>query len=336
MSQKTKKQHYVPQCYLKRWDFSGAHQVYVYDKVQDKYRINNVEDIASERYFYDLNKSDRFSSSLLEELRENTFLSGYLSQEQSIEHFFDEEIEKPFSTLLSKITAKVPTLTPWHIKNCYFINEEEKKEFSVYLAFQFLRTKKARQVIGDTCNLINQWLSDSKSSAENFARLGWDEDEKGKTQIEMLFNLQSLSEFVKSFYEKTWVLGINATEKKFFTSDNPIGTIGHLHNQYCPNNGIGSKGVEIFYPLSPDIVLMMVDDSYHTTLRCMEKRYHLLESTDEIDEYNAVIAQQSIRFVFSIDKDMSVIEELKKKYPSILTYPQVVLHAGDKTFFPNK
>lgn len=108
MSQKTKKQHYVPQCYLKRWDFSGAHQVYVYDKVQDKYRINNVEDIASERYFYDLNKSDRFSSSLLEELRENTFLSGYLSQEQSIEHFLTRKLKNRFQRYFQKSLRKFP------------------------------------------------------------------------------------------------------------------------------------------------------------------------------------------------------------------------------------
>lgn len=45
--QKTKKQHYVPQSYLKAWAIPGTYQVHVYDKKTDNERVNSINDIAS-------------------------------------------------------------------------------------------------------------------------------------------------------------------------------------------------------------------------------------------------------------------------------------------------
>ena len=58
MGKKIKKQHYVPQCYLKAWEVNGKHQIYVYDKEKEESRINNIEDVASGRYFYDFSLKD--------------------------------------------------------------------------------------------------------------------------------------------------------------------------------------------------------------------------------------------------------------------------------------
>jgi hypothetical protein len=48
----TKKQHYVPQFYLKR--FADARKrIYVFDKLTKRSFLASVTDIANERYFYD-------------------------------------------------------------------------------------------------------------------------------------------------------------------------------------------------------------------------------------------------------------------------------------------
>ena len=54
MEQKKKKQHYVPQFYLRSWDISEKNKIYVYDKVIEQKRISNIRDVASENYFYDV------------------------------------------------------------------------------------------------------------------------------------------------------------------------------------------------------------------------------------------------------------------------------------------
>ena len=50
----TKKEHYVPQVYLRRFCVS-AEKIDVYDKVKNEIRLNQpLLNVASERYFYDV------------------------------------------------------------------------------------------------------------------------------------------------------------------------------------------------------------------------------------------------------------------------------------------
>ena len=70
MEQKTKKQHYVPQCYLKAWSFSDKEQIYVYDRITDSIRINSVRDVAAERYFYDINPYELLPEAQIAKLHE--------------------------------------------------------------------------------------------------------------------------------------------------------------------------------------------------------------------------------------------------------------------------
>ena len=50
---KTKKQHYVPQSYLKRFAHDSQ-RLWVFDKVSGIIFKSNVIDVAQKRYFYDL------------------------------------------------------------------------------------------------------------------------------------------------------------------------------------------------------------------------------------------------------------------------------------------
>ena len=71
---KKKKQHYVPQCYLVQWAIPDTNQINVFDKIKKEERINNIEDVAQERYFYDIN----FQKALSEEEKS---LGGFTEEE---------------------------------------------------------------------------------------------------------------------------------------------------------------------------------------------------------------------------------------------------------------
>ena len=64
---KSKKQHYVPRCYLESFKIPGTYQINVYDKKLRRNRINSIYDIASENYFYDIKLSDVFTEDLIKE-----------------------------------------------------------------------------------------------------------------------------------------------------------------------------------------------------------------------------------------------------------------------------
>lgn len=81
--EKTKKEHFVPRCYLERWK-SDKGQVWVYDKKLKRSRLNNVYDVACERYFYDIDYKE-LSAQKIKLLKE---LGIEVSQdEQFLEHF---------------------------------------------------------------------------------------------------------------------------------------------------------------------------------------------------------------------------------------------------------
>ena len=214
MAQKTKKQHYVPQSYLSAWDISGKHQIYVFDKTSESKRINNIQDVASERFFYDINLNDIFSADLIKSLQQEGATWNGEDNSQIIEHAFAEEIEKPFSDLLKGIIDKAAKITPWHINNSFFISEEKKWELSGYLALQFIRTKHVRSGIQGSADCLTQVMTDMGFPDAGIAEYAVSKEKAKIIHLQMLLDSQHLAEISRCFYQLTWLLGVNKTHNK--------------------------------------------------------------------------------------------------------------------------
>ena len=277
MTEKTKKQHYVPQCYLNAWAMvDKPKQIYVYDKVKDSYRENAIEDVASERFFYDVNPNDVFTDEVLDFLRDRGIVWETGEKSQGIEHAFSELVEDSYSPLLKKIIEKADNATPWYISNCYFISEAEKIELSIFLAIQFLRTKAVRNTILDASDCLNQALEDMGAPSETLKQFTVDKGEAKIVHTQILLSSKELTNVTTTLANHIWILGINRTQKKLFTSDNPIVTYGHSINPYLPTNGIAAQGVEVVFPISPSIALIMFEKTYHKDLIRYERRFRII------------------------------------------------------------
>ena len=99
-------------------------------------------------------------------------------------------------------------------------------------------------------------------------------------------------------------------------------------------NGLKSKGVEVFFPISPESILVMFDGSYHFQNAHLERKYVLLDNEAYIDYYNSLCAMQSERCVFSSDGDFALLEEMKENNPQIFSQPHAQMNWGSKTYFP--
>ncbi len=336
MAQSTKKQHYVPQFYLSAWSTPGNHQIYVYDKISEKPRVNNIEDVASERYFYDFNPNEIFSEAYIGKLRKQGIQFNADERFQGIERAFSEEIEAPFSTLSKAIIDKALVATPWTIHNCYFLDEEKKAEFSSYLMFQFIRTKRIRTGIQESAECLAQALTDMGFPPSAVEKYMLSKESAKKIHVQMLLDEKELSEISGLFYSLTWMLGINRTKKKLYTTDSPIGTYGHIKHPFISTNGLNSKGVEVFFPLSPDVILLMVDGTYHKHCLPFERRYIEITNEKSIECYNSLLATQARRDIYSFDGDFSLLTQMKTRDTEILNYPHVQLSWGDRKYYPKK
>lgn len=330
MSEKTKKQHYVPQCYLKAWKINEKKQIYVYDKEKQESRINNIEDVASVRYFYDFSLRDLLSQEDIDTLFNNTDDFEAVSNIQLIEKALSDTIEKPYSDFLNKILKNAGEVSNWHLNNCYFLRPDFKEAFSGLLAVQYVRTAHVRNMISDYSDEINQLVTMMGASPQTLSKYKTLTKEEAKNiHLAMLLQEEHLSEIAFYFNRLKWVLGINRTEIKLLTSDNPICTVPHCKYGPLQMNGLSSKGIEVFLTLSPDYILIMRDGDYHKEFAKHEMNYIEIKDKEIIEGYNAFVCMHAERSIFSVDNDFSQIEKLRAKDMSLVQVPKSTLNWGD-------
>lgn len=332
MGEKTKKQHYVPQCYLKAWEVPGKHQVYVYDKEQQKSRINNIEDVASGRYFYDFSLRDILPKHAIDELLKNVEGIDVDVELQSVEKALSIGIEGPYADFLTKIIENARNATTWYLKNCYFLNPDAKEAFAGLLAIQYVRTAHVRNMIRDLSDEISQFVEKmgaSPQALEEYRTLT--KKETKNIHLGMLMKAEHLSEIAFYLCRLKWVLGINRTERSFLTSDNPICNVPHCNNGPMPMAGLTSKGIEVFIPLSPECILIMRDGDYHKPFAKMDMHYIEIRDKEIVDSYNAFVGMLAERSIYSTDGDFNQLERLRTEDSRLMQVSQTTLKWGDET-----
>jgi len=332
---KTKKQHYVPRCYLENFSIPGTYQINVYDKQLGSSRINSINDVASENYFYDIEFSNVLNDDLINEINNIGIPISNLDNEQYIEHYLAEIIESDFSKLLSDIIGRAKSSTPWYIKNCFFVSEEQKLNLSICLAVQYIRTKAVREGILESSDCMLQVLEDMNASCELKDSMRITKENLKLIHGKMILDKNNLFDMVKSFNRLSWILGINKTAKHFYTSDTPIGTKAHLSHPLLSMTGLNSEGVEVFFPISPELILIMYDGNYHKEIATKDRTYVVISLEDNVDYYNSLAVMRSHRCIFSDKSDFSLLEEMVKRNPRIFENNTTTeLLWGGKTYRP--
>ena len=294
-----KNQHYVPKFYLREWCIPGTELVFVYDKEKGDIRKSNIENVAAVNYFYDFKLIEFLSEDTIQKLNARGILcNGRL---QTIEKRLSNNLEGPFSGIFADIISKAREATPWHIKECFFISPEMKETLSVYLAFQLIRTRKIRKGIMDSANKLAEFCKKLDIPDSQVEKVKLSEEGASRIHNRMLLDKDGITKFAYLFYRLTWVLGINKTKQLFYTSDNPIGMQGHNKNR-SPfiGTGLASCGVEVFYPISPDLILIMVDGDYHKHLIKDDRRYIEFVSLQTIEYYNSLIMKNAERCIIGL------------------------------------
>ena len=212
---------------------------------------------------------------------------------------FSDNLEAPFSSLWDDIIRKARESTPWIRRECFFISSEMKEALSVYLAFQFFRTKSIRNFLKDSGERIAQFVKQYGASEETIKEITLSKERVKRIHNRMLLDKEQIMKSAYLFSRLTWVLGVNKTDILLYTSDNPIGLRGHRETDHFQGVGLATPGVEIFYPLSPKSILIMVDGDYHKHLVEKDRSYVDLDQKGSIKYYNALSARNAERFIIS-------------------------------------
>jgi hypothetical protein len=216
-------QHYVPRFILRQFLCDAEkEQVAVYDKHGDKTFITAIKNIMAEHRFHD---------------------------------FVIEEVEASFEPIATKIEQIVlPVYRKVLETRRLDRNAESQAALALLIAFQLLRTKAQRGMWTALEAQIQTKVEAMGGRMENIE--GWEEPtENVRTREHLRGLVNSIDEFTAIIAQKDFLLANAMPGRSFYLGDHPVGL--YNQNDFSPygNLGLAVRGIQIYMPLSADLLL---------------------------------------------------------------------------------
>ena len=273
-----KRQHYVPQFYLKNFSNNkkgNNYVIYCYDKIDNKIYPNNIKNIAQEEYFNE-------------------------TEEMSIENGLDKH-EHASSILINEIikTEEYPILSNFVVKSY----------LSSYMLRQIIRTKNIRNQLED----YFQSMIDGENEIPEELKKYDIKDAKEEAKFgHIALTFKEFYDKLDYFVMKKWILIKNKTDINFWTSDNPVAIYNKDGQRF-----LDKMDTHIFLPLTPKLCLCLNEPTSYSNFKkpiikntpeaIIESMFKATEYEmnleDEVNCINNLQYKFSTRHVFSINKD---------------------------------
>lgn len=307
-----KKEHFVPQFYLRR--FANSDRVNVYDKALGRSFGAHVRDIASERYFYDIPQLDA--------------LAGCTQALEKHFHPFEEAGSAAIATLVTGATEK----------RGFRVRQSVRTDLSIYLALQHLRTRESREVIvqladGVTRELfmahLRERLPGVPITREQLLLESTDERRRGLHAIALL-DPELRDRVAESFFRCRWVLLRNTTDAWFYTSDQPVAYHNGLLGKPLASPIVNAVGSEIAFPLTPTLLLVMFDRVAYPQARRHDGRVCDIRDPRHVEYYNSLQVIYAHRQIYSVRPDFSLPASMRAESPGManVEFRRVELRLG--------
>lgn len=292
-----KQEHYVPQSYL-AWFADDNEKIHVYDYNKMEYRRKqSIKKIAKMGGFYDF---DEENLEYMKKFKESI-------DKQYIEKMFSQKIEPALKNIIEKLS----NLDISFLNNCpSIIDHDLKLSISYLLVFQFLRTRSYR-------DFFEKILQDAKVAAFEHKK--------------MLLDQVSIDNLANYICDMSWTFCYNLSKRPYVTSDNPV-VISDNDFNYGNTALISVQKKIIQYPLSPQILLQILDEGYtgeHNS-DIMDVVINDEKNLELIDFPNSLQMENAYQFVFtSGDFDEKYFEDKKAGYVELSMSPQQMEYAKD-------
>ena len=259
-----RKQHYVPQTYLKNF-LPANHktsQLYVLSVPRGEIYLSHIRDIAAERNFYTIDHLD----------------NKYLWEET-----YAKSIEPLLSHIIKKYRQRCENSL---IQNCATVLDPgDKFSLSLSIFFQLFRGKHTRdfekQVYDRELPLIIKKVKESmgllnEDNEKKLLEFEKNEDLFKSISIPTLFDKERILTYAYILMQYNFVFYRIAGPGSFITSDNPVMLTNCITFDTTPfTNGIANPTTMLFFPLSSKLLL----GAYHPEMfrGCRTKYDGILE-----------------------------------------------------------
>lgn len=330
----TKKEHYVPRCYLENFE-NNDKRIHVFDKISLQSRCQRKEEIAHENYFYDVDFEKMMSGEtpdkqdkIKKDLKEITGIDDWeiivstILNPKHVEKEFLCNVEGIYGPFLKQIINKSYNGNQWVVENCAPFSEEEKLILSLFMAIQIIRTKVFRDTLTQTYEkslqtlLYKQQMEDDNALPKECFKVNSNKDFIKLQHLGMILDEELALHMAETLSNHIWVMYVNKTDTPFYTSDNPIITIPHKRDKYMSYGGFASDGVEVVFPISPNLLIAMYEKNWHSSFY-QDRSFKIINHTQIVDYYNQNQIAHCFRCVFSQKDEFDLAKEICNKYPEL-------------------
>ncbi len=288
-----KKQHYVPRFYLKRFSSDGTSI--------NIWHIQLEKNICSEK--------------LRNQCYENYFYGKQPDIEKALGH-----VESEMSKILDQVITR-KALPPYGSQEHFII--------MLYVLMQLGRTKHSASAADEMYDKFEKHLHHEQAQS-----MGKDIDQfKIGIQDSVLLPLGIATQMYPLLLDLSCKLLVNRTGTEFVTSDNPVVLYNQLFSfgdrrkgSYC---GMSQKGLQIFFPIGPDAVLVFFDADVYS----VGNRRSVIVDVDldsDIYEINTLQMCSALNCVYFHDQELDVnalhrkaSRFRKKEKVNLRCFPQV-------------
>lgn len=249
-----KKQHFVPEVYLKKFSVSkkGTDRVHCLYKERGEISLQNIDKLAVQRNFYTVASGD----------------DPYI-----VEKTYAHTIEPILTDVLNTLNARCSNVLIQN--NAVILDESLRTDLAFMIVFQLLRGKQCRKFEEDIyVRNLSAALEDGKRRFPQISLEKWDavgkkfledKDYSKSLFIESSFDPQRIHQYTSILFQRIFIIYKIIGELEVVTSDNPVMLINSVSYDPTPfSNGLLQVPTTVYYPISPKVLVA----SYHPAALC--------------------------------------------------------------------
>ncbi len=286
-----RRQHYVPQMYLKRFTEDGFH-IYQFDTNTQKSKRYHIRNVCFEDHFY---TSAELGSVEGSDPEFECWLSRAESKAgEALKHLLEE-------SSAATDQSNAPVL------ECLAPGEQTRFLLACFMALQVLRTSLFREWYLDLCRGVHDALGpfaySSGSEAAQLAEfLERQHENPARAHTAFICNSDALESIACSFDALCeWVMYYSPSGHEMVTSDSPV--VRRFPGSEDKTGGYATPGQEIILPISKDGALVL--RNYRLDPDKQDNGRMLEAAVDEVIAWNSLQLRQCRRHVYSAKDDFA-------------------------------
>lgn len=298
--------HYVPQFLLRQFCNADG-RVHVFDKWTDRSFVSNTRNVACERGFYDV-KIDNETVS------------------------FEPLLCSVENAALAALNLVVENNT------LAVLSSDDRVNIAYFLGMQTLRTRAQREMLAQMDEGLRETMPSKGINPEQLPDDFFRTDEQIKT--DSVLYLKMAEDFVPHLLSKDWCLNAACPATTFLISDDPV--VRRNINPPTPfmgNNGIASEGIQIYLPLSANLILCLLCPTIVEPFRLKQTEINqaipivtaietgraFIIPPECMTYCNSLQIAYSERFLFSCNNDFSLVQDMLSSNPELRRPKHIVV-----------